>query len=182
VNVLWGFFNLVIGYVLVCRVGNFQIRQTRHVLVFGLGVLAMAILLARALGKLHGELAESNTSQGGIGIARLATTARLPRSKCAGKLRSRTRVQDHSRRIPRGLRTRCSNRSRARFRTAPGSRSHRGSKPVRPRSRSPSGRIGSPLLRTRHLRRRSCIRRQCRWHPSDSSGTPFCTAEHRALQ
>jgi len=56
VNVLWGFFNLVLGYVLVCRVGNFQLRQTRHVVVLGLGVLAMAIMLARAFGKFHGGL------------------------------------------------------------------------------------------------------------------------------
>jgi len=56
VNVLWGFFNLVLGYVLVCRVGNFQLRQTRHVVVLGLGVLAMAITLARAFGKFHGGL------------------------------------------------------------------------------------------------------------------------------
>src|SRR5216683_7913999 len=54
VNVLWGFFNLVLGYVLVCLVGNFQLRQTRHVVVLGLGVLAMAIMLSRAFGKFHG--------------------------------------------------------------------------------------------------------------------------------
>jgi hypothetical protein len=56
VNVLWGLFNLVLGYLLVCRVGNFQLRQTRHVVVLGLGALAMAIVLARALGKFHGGL------------------------------------------------------------------------------------------------------------------------------
>ncbi len=54
VNVLWGFFNLVIGYGLIGRVGNFELRRTRHVVVFGLGVLLMALDLAYALGKLHG--------------------------------------------------------------------------------------------------------------------------------
>jgi hypothetical protein len=56
VNVLWGFFNVVVGYVLVCRVGNFELRRTRHVLVFGLGVLAMAVMLARSFGRFYGGL------------------------------------------------------------------------------------------------------------------------------
>ncbi len=54
VNVLWGMFNLVVGYLLVVRVGRFDLRQTRHVVVLGLGVLAMALLLAHQLGRLHG--------------------------------------------------------------------------------------------------------------------------------
>ena len=33
VNVLWGFFNLAVGYALVCRVGHFDLRKTTHVLV-----------------------------------------------------------------------------------------------------------------------------------------------------
>lgn len=56
VNVLWGLFNLTVGYVLVCRVGRFDLRNTRHVLVLGAGVLLMAIMLARTLGKLHSGL------------------------------------------------------------------------------------------------------------------------------
>ena len=55
-NVLWGLFNLVIGYLLVCRVGKFDLRSTRHVLVLGVGVLLMSLLLARQLGRLHGGL------------------------------------------------------------------------------------------------------------------------------
>ena len=54
VNVLWGMFNLVVAYVLVARVGRFDLRQTRHVVVLGLGVLAMALMLARAFGRFHG--------------------------------------------------------------------------------------------------------------------------------
>jgi hypothetical protein len=54
VNVLWGLFNLAVGYVLVCRVGSFNLRQTRHAVVLGLGVLVMAIMLARAFGRFHG--------------------------------------------------------------------------------------------------------------------------------
>ena len=42
VNVLWGMFNLVLAYVLVARVGRFDLRQTKHVVVLGLGILVMA--------------------------------------------------------------------------------------------------------------------------------------------
>lgn len=56
VNVLWGFLNLVIGYLLVCRVGTFELRRTRHALVLALGVLLMGLVLARQLGKFHGGL------------------------------------------------------------------------------------------------------------------------------
>lgn len=56
VNVLWGSFNLVAGYLLVCRVGQFDLRRTRHVLLVGAGGLAMAVSLARAFGRLHGGL------------------------------------------------------------------------------------------------------------------------------
>ena len=56
VNVLWGLLNLAIGYLLVCRVGRFELRKTRHVLVLGLGVLVMSLMLARAFGRLHGGL------------------------------------------------------------------------------------------------------------------------------
>ena len=35
VNVLWGFFNLVVGYLLVCRVGDFDLRDTGDVVALG---------------------------------------------------------------------------------------------------------------------------------------------------
>ena len=56
VNVLWGLFNLAVGYLLVCRVGSFDLRRTRHVLILGLGVLAMAVMLSRAFGRFYGGL------------------------------------------------------------------------------------------------------------------------------
>jgi hypothetical protein len=56
VNVLWGFFNLAVGYVLVVRVGRFDARNTRHAAVLGVGILLMGIMLARAFGRLHGGL------------------------------------------------------------------------------------------------------------------------------
>jgi hypothetical protein len=56
VNVLWGLFNLAIGYLLVCRVGKFELRNTRHVLVLGAGILFMSIMLAHAFGRFHGGM------------------------------------------------------------------------------------------------------------------------------
>jgi hypothetical protein len=56
VNVLWGFFNLAVGYVLVCRVGSFDLRNTAQVLVLGAGVLMMSVMHARSFGRFHGGL------------------------------------------------------------------------------------------------------------------------------
>ena len=55
-NVLWGLFNLAVGYLLVCRVGNFSLRKTQHVLALGAGVLIMSLMLAHAFGRFHGGL------------------------------------------------------------------------------------------------------------------------------
>lgn len=54
VNVLWGFANLVIAYLLLCRVGVFDLRDTLNAIAFGLGVLAMGLVSARVFGGLHG--------------------------------------------------------------------------------------------------------------------------------
>jgi hypothetical protein len=56
VNVLWGIFNLAVAYGLVARVGRFDLRQTRHVVVLGLGLLIVALMLARHFGEFHGGL------------------------------------------------------------------------------------------------------------------------------
>lgn len=56
VNVLWGLVNLVIGYLLVCRVGNFNLRKTSHALALAAGILAMSLMLARSFGRFHGGL------------------------------------------------------------------------------------------------------------------------------
>jgi hypothetical protein len=56
VNVLWGLFNLAVAYLLVCRVGSFNLRNTRHVLVLGAGILLMSLMLARAFGRFHGGM------------------------------------------------------------------------------------------------------------------------------
>lgn len=54
VNVLWGFLNLVVAYVLLCRVGNFDLRSTAHVIVSGSGVLLISMVGARGFGRFHG--------------------------------------------------------------------------------------------------------------------------------
>ena len=54
VNALWGFFNIVVGYVLVCRVGNFEMRDTGDVAAFGAGAFLMALLSAWQFGRFNG--------------------------------------------------------------------------------------------------------------------------------
>jgi uncharacterized PurR-regulated membrane protein YhhQ (DUF165 family) len=54
VNVLWGMFNFVVAYLLLARVGRFELRQTRHAVVLGIAVLLTALMLARHFGELHG--------------------------------------------------------------------------------------------------------------------------------
>src|ERR1700722_17259590 len=56
VNVLWGLLNLAVAYLLVCRVGNFELRRTRHVLVLGAGIIVMGLMLAHTFCRLHGGL------------------------------------------------------------------------------------------------------------------------------
>jgi hypothetical protein len=54
VNVLWGAFNIAVGYALIFHVGAFDLRSTGHVLVTGLGAISMALMLARSFGRFHG--------------------------------------------------------------------------------------------------------------------------------
>jgi hypothetical protein len=54
VNVGWGFANVVIGYLLVMQIGDFDLHIIAHVVALGLGVLAMAMYLAHIFGPLHG--------------------------------------------------------------------------------------------------------------------------------
>lgn len=54
VNVLWGFFNVVIAYLLVGHVGDFDPRSWSHILAFGVGALLISIFSARNFGQYHG--------------------------------------------------------------------------------------------------------------------------------
>ena len=60
VNVLWGFVNAVIGYTLVLRVGQFDVRSTSNVLMLAVGALLISLSLARHFGRFHG----GNTPEG----------------------------------------------------------------------------------------------------------------------
>jgi len=54
VNVVWGFFNAVVAYLLLARVGAFDPRTTYHILAFGLGALLITLFSARHFGQFHG--------------------------------------------------------------------------------------------------------------------------------
>jgi hypothetical protein len=60
VNVLWGFFNAVIGYLLVPCVGHFDARSASNVLVLAVGALLISLHSARRFGQFHG----GNTPEG----------------------------------------------------------------------------------------------------------------------
>ena len=54
VNVLWGFGNLVVGYLLIAQVGHFDPRAPEHAIAVGVGVLLMGLVTARLFGRFHG--------------------------------------------------------------------------------------------------------------------------------
>jgi hypothetical protein len=54
VNVLWGFSNLVVGYLLVCRVGTFDLRDTRDIAALGVGMFLLSVASARQFGRFNG--------------------------------------------------------------------------------------------------------------------------------
>lgn len=59
VNVVWGFFNAVAGFLLIVHVGAFNPRATPHILAIGLGALLIGIFSARHFGRFHGGNAPS---------------------------------------------------------------------------------------------------------------------------
>jgi hypothetical protein len=69
VNVLWGSANLIFAYVLLARLGNFRFRCWRHVLVAGIGALAIALLLAHSFGRFYVGLVDDQPPTKGDGIA-----------------------------------------------------------------------------------------------------------------
>jgi hypothetical protein len=54
VNVLWGAFNIVVGYVLVLRVGTFDLRDTWDAVALGAGFVIIGTVSARLFGPFHG--------------------------------------------------------------------------------------------------------------------------------
>ena len=54
VNVVWGFVNLVVAYVLICCVGTFDLRSGVDAATLGLGMLVIGLFLARHFGRFNG--------------------------------------------------------------------------------------------------------------------------------
>jgi hypothetical protein len=54
VNVVWGFSNLAVACVLICHVGDFNLRSIAHSAILGLGFLLIGLLNARHFGRFHG--------------------------------------------------------------------------------------------------------------------------------
>jgi hypothetical protein len=52
--VLWGVFNIAAGYVFVCRVGDFDMKNTADIAAFGAGGLLIALFSAWHFGRFHG--------------------------------------------------------------------------------------------------------------------------------
>ena len=54
VNVLWGFANFVIAYLLLARVGRFDLQAPDQVIAAGVGILLMGVMAARSFGRFNG--------------------------------------------------------------------------------------------------------------------------------
>lgn len=54
VNVIWGFANFVVAYLLLVRVGNFDLRDAQSMIALGLGALLIALALAKRFGRFNG--------------------------------------------------------------------------------------------------------------------------------
>jgi hypothetical protein len=53
-NVVWGFINLVIGYLLIVHVGSFARHVAEPVVAAGLGALVLSVLMAKRFGQFNG--------------------------------------------------------------------------------------------------------------------------------
>jgi hypothetical protein len=54
VNVVWGFFNLLVAWLLIFGLGTFDLHNPRHAVVLGAGMLMMSIVSAQTFGPPHG--------------------------------------------------------------------------------------------------------------------------------
>ena len=54
VNVLWGFANIVVAYLLLLKVGHFDLGSVSDIAPFGGGVLLISLFSARHFGEFHG--------------------------------------------------------------------------------------------------------------------------------
>lgn len=54
VNVAWGSVNLLVAYMLICHVGQFDLRDIGDAAALGAGMVAIAFFAARHFGRFHG--------------------------------------------------------------------------------------------------------------------------------
>ena len=54
VNVIWGFFNAMVAYLLIFHVGTFDLHSTSDIFAMGIGAFLIALFSARHFGKFHG--------------------------------------------------------------------------------------------------------------------------------
>jgi hypothetical protein len=59
VNVLWGFFNLAVAYILLVCLGQFNLHYWWQVVTAGAGALSLSVMMARHFGRFHGGLLKS---------------------------------------------------------------------------------------------------------------------------
>jgi len=53
VNVVWGFFNIVVGYALVCRVGDFHMKHMADAAALGAGAFPLALVRGWRFGRFN---------------------------------------------------------------------------------------------------------------------------------
>ncbi len=56
VNVVWGFFNLAVAYILLVWLGQFDIHYWWQVVTAFAGALLLSVMMARHFGRFHGGL------------------------------------------------------------------------------------------------------------------------------
>jgi hypothetical protein len=56
VNVAWGLLNLLVAYLLLVRVGKFDVKSWRNIGVFAAGFVMTSLMTAHYFGRYHGGL------------------------------------------------------------------------------------------------------------------------------
>jgi hypothetical protein len=54
VNIVWGFFNAIVAYLLIVHVGDFDLHSFPDILAVGMGVFLIGFFSARHFGKFNG--------------------------------------------------------------------------------------------------------------------------------
>lgn len=57
INMIWALLNLVVAWLLLCRIGSFDLRDTGDALAFGLGVTLFGTAMSYRFGRINGGAA-----------------------------------------------------------------------------------------------------------------------------